>query len=65
MGERDHEGDRATDDELVELFSLEDVEELRATASHHPNGDMSHQTCGGEWLKRTGRREWTFVEYAE
>lgn len=51
--------DKATDDELVKLFDLDDVAELNGTAAGK-HGWLMHQVCDGQWMKYEGETVWTF-----
>lgn len=50
-------GDRATDEELIELFSLESVEELYSIAAGK-RGVLFINVCEGQWVKYENDKEW-------
>lgn len=51
--------DRATDEQLVELFGLDSVEELHSTAAGK-GGMLFHAVCDGQWIKYEGTSAWVF-----
>lgn len=51
----------ATSEQLVELLSLSDVDELISTA-HTARGMLFHPTRYGDWIKCHGHKEWTFKD---
>ena len=49
--------ERATDEELVELFDCENVQELESIAVEKRD-ILSIQTCYGQWVKFYGTNIW-------
>lgn len=59
-----NEGDTATDQQLVELFTLDSVAELEAIAAGK-GGALFIDTHDGQWAKYEGSSTWRFIAESE
>lgn len=55
----------ATDQQLVELFDLDNVAELESEATEVKPGRLAIDTCDGQWLKYKGNTVWVFNQEAD